>query len=175
MRYPEFRGPKFPQKSGVPGVPCHLLSHWHPHPMPRRVTGPENETGYGYVSKKLWDPGVTSPNLDVIKKHVQPSFVCVADFEDYTWFYHCPPLLIGFEPFPCFPQLWNHALAIAQCCARRKRSVRHKKQRPQRRTVAFHPVGVSQMSEGLVDDEHVFFAWIRSSVGVLDTVICQWN
>ena len=70
---PQFRAiPPTWDGLGRSGVPCHLLSHWHPHPMPRRVTGPEDRTGCGYVSNKLWDPGVTSPNLDAIKTYVQP-------------------------------------------------------------------------------------------------------
>ena len=79
---------------------------------------------------------------------------------NYTWFYQCPPVLVGFDPFPCLPQIWNHALAIVQCLARRRRSVQQKNNGPQRRTVGFHPVAVSEMSDGLVDDEQEIYIYI---------------
>lgn len=39
---------------------------------------------------------------------------------------------------------------------------------PQRRTVGFHPVAVSEMSDGLVDDEQEIY------ILSLDTIICWW-
>ena len=47
------RSPEIPPTLGS-GVPCHLLSHWRPHPMPRRATAPNYGTPMCDLLKFRW-------------------------------------------------------------------------------------------------------------------------